>query len=92
MVLRCRYPRLAGLCLRLWPVDKTGMAAVIFAARMFIGPALLIIDFDVQPLSGNLLADIGVRVREFAEQCRARAYLMMIPEPMLLHAQAALSN
>jgi hypothetical protein len=53
-------------------VDKTGMAAVIYAARTFIGPALLILDFDVQPLSGNLLADIGAKVREFAEQCRAR--------------------
>jgi hypothetical protein len=65
------------------------MAAVIFAAKAFTGPALLILDFDVQPLSGNLLADIGTKVREFAEQCRARAYVMMVPEPMLLHAQAA---
>ena len=40
------------------------------------------------PLSGNLLADIGAKVREFAEQCRARAYVMMVPEAMLLHAQA----
>jgi hypothetical protein len=69
-------------------VDKHGMAAVIFAARTFTGPALLILDFDVRPLSGNLLADIGARVREFASQCQARAYVMMVPEPMLLHAQA----
>jgi hypothetical protein len=69
-------------------VDKCGQAAVIYAAKPWTGPALLILDFDVQPLSGSLLADIGVRAREFAEQCRARAYLMMIPEPMLLHAQA----
>ena len=64
-------------------VGKTGMAAVIFAAKMWTGPALLILDFDVQPLSGCLLADIGARVRELSGQCRSRGYVMMVPESML---------
>jgi hypothetical protein len=69
-------------------VSKNGMAAVVYAARTFIGPALLIVDYDTRPLSGGLLSDIGAKVREFADQCRARAYVMMVPEPMLMHAQA----
>jgi hypothetical protein len=69
-------------------VGKTGVAAVIFAACVWTGPALLILDFDVAPLSGSLLADIGARVREFAGQCRSRGYVMMVPESMLMHAQA----
>jgi hypothetical protein len=69
-------------------VGKTGMAAVIFAAKMWTGPALLILDFDVPPLSGCLLADIGARVRELSGQCRSRGYVMMVPESMLIHAQA----
>jgi hypothetical protein len=81
-------PTICRVMFAVLAVDKNGMAAVIYAAKMFTGPALLILDFDVQPLSGGLLADIGVRVREFAEQCRARTYLMMIPEPMLLHARS----
>ena len=64
------------------------MAAIIYAACMWTGPALLILDFDVVPLSGSLLADIGARVREFAGQCRSRGYVMMVPESMLLHAQS----
>jgi hypothetical protein len=70
-------------------VGKDGMAAVVYAARTWTGPALLIIDYDVQPLSGNLLIDIGDRVREFAGQCSARGYVMMLPESMVLHARAA---
>jgi hypothetical protein len=69
-------------------VGKDGMAAVIFAAKTWTGPALLILDFDIAPLSGTLLTDIGARVREFAIQCRARGYVMMVPESMLMHAQA----
>jgi hypothetical protein len=69
-------------------VGKTGVAAVIFAACVWTGPALLILDFDVAPLSGSLLADIGARVREFAGQCRSRGYVMMVPEGMMLHARA----
>jgi hypothetical protein len=69
-------------------VSKDGMAAVVYSACMWTGPALLIIDYVAAPLSGNLLADIGDRLREFAGQCRSRGYVMMVPEGMMLHARA----
>jgi hypothetical protein len=69
-------------------VDKLGMCAVVYAAQMFTGPALLILDYDVQPLSGDLLSAINVRVREFAGLCRARGYCVMLPEALYRHAQA----
>jgi hypothetical protein len=69
-------------------VSKDGMCAVVYAACMWTGPALLIINYDVQPLSGGLLADIGDRLREFSGRCRSRGYVMMVPESMLLHARA----
>jgi hypothetical protein len=70
-------------------VDKTGMAAVVYGACMWTGsPALFLLDYDVQPLSGGLLADIGARLRELAAQCRARGFVCFIPENMLLHARA----
>ena len=68
--------------------DKIGMCAIIFSALGWTGPALLILDFDVAPLSGGLLTDIGARLREVAGQCRSRGYVMMVPESMLMHAQA----
>jgi hypothetical protein len=74
--------------LRFLVVSKEGMAAVVYSACMWADPRLLIIDYDVQPLSGNLLADIGDRLREFAGERRARGYVMMVPESMLMHAQA----
>jgi hypothetical protein len=81
-------PTISKYVLATLAVGKTGMAAVIFAAKMWTGPALLILDFDVQPLSGCLLANIGARVRELAGQCHSRGYVMMVPESMLIHAQA----
>jgi hypothetical protein len=81
-------PDICKYLLAVLVVEKTGMAAVVFAAKMWTGPALLILDYDVQPLSGSLLADIVARVREFAGQCRSRGYVVMIPESMLLHARA----
>jgi hypothetical protein len=68
-------------------VNKSGMCAVIYGAVMFTGPALQIIDFDVAPLSGTLLADINARLAEFSRQCNARGRAMMLPQEMLLHAQ-----
>jgi hypothetical protein len=64
------------------------MCAVVYAACMWTGPALLILDYDVQPLSGDLLSAINVRVREFAGLCRARGYCVMLPEALYRHAQA----
>lgn len=68
-------------------VSKAGMAAVVYVARMFTGPTLLVIDYDVSPLSGDLLSAIGGRIRELALSCRAREHLVMVPENMFLHAQ-----
>jgi hypothetical protein len=69
-------------------VDKLGICAVVYMAVAWTGPAALILDYSVMPLSSGLLVDIGDRLSEFAGQCRARGRVMMVPESMLLHAQS----
>jgi hypothetical protein len=70
-------------------VDKNGMAAVVFGATMWTGPALLIVDYDLQPLSGNLLSAINVKIRELAARCRARGFVCFVPADMARHGVAA---
>jgi hypothetical protein len=68
-------------------VDKNGAAAVVYAAGMFTGPELLIIDYRTEPLSGNLLVTINAEIRELAVSCRSQGYVVMVPGTMFRHAQ-----
>jgi hypothetical protein len=52
--------------------DKSGMCAVVYAAGMFTGPPLLLLDFEAGPLHGGLFSAIGSCVRALAVQCGAR--------------------
>jgi Terminase large subunit, T4likevirus-type, N-terminal len=70
-------------------VDKFGQCAVVYSARPFTGPGLLIIDFDSEPLHGNLFSKIGSRVRELSDQCRARMSVIFVPVALKHHADAA---
>lgn len=69
-------------------VDKDGGAAVVYAATMWTGPALLLLDFDTSPLSVSLFPRIGARVRELTVQCKARGSVVFVPSKLLSHAQA----
>ena len=68
-------------------VDKNGAAAVVYAAGMFTGPELLIIDYRTEPLSGNLLVTINAEIRELAVSCQTQGYVVMVPGTMFRHAQ-----
>ena len=67
--------------------DKHGRAAIVYAACMFTGPELLIIDYRTEPLSDNLLVTINAEIRELAVSCRSQGYVVMVPETMFRHAQ-----
>lgn len=68
--------------------DMRGMTATIYAAVTYSGPALLILDYDVEPLHGGLFPAIVARVRELTGQCRARGASAFAPADLASHAQA----
>jgi hypothetical protein len=70
-------------------VDKNGAAAVVYAAGMWTGPALLLLDFESGPLRGGLFSNIAARVRELAVLCRARGGVVFVPAVLSKHAAAA---
>lgn len=63
--------------------DARGMTAIIYAARTVTGPSLLFLDFDVSPLHGGIFLAVTSRLRELAEQCRARAAALFVPNDFL---------
>jgi len=69
--------------------DKNGMVAVVYAAGMFTGPPLLLLDFEAGPLHGGLFSNIAIRVRELAVLCRARGGVVFVPAVLSKHAAAA---
>ncbi len=69
--------------------DKSGMCAVVYAAAMWTGPALLLLDFEAGPLHGGLFSNIAARVRELAVQCRARGSVVFVPAVLSKHAAAS---
>jgi hypothetical protein len=69
-------------------VDKNGAAAVVYAACMWTGPALLLLDFEVGPLQGGLFSNIGSRVSGLTAHCRARGSVVFVPAVLSKHAVA----
>ena len=69
--------------------DKSGMCAVVYAAGMFTGPPLLLLDFEAGPLHGGLFSNLGSCVRALAVQCRARGSVVFVPAVLSKHAVAA---
>lgn len=71
--------------------DKRGQSAVIYAARMPIGSApLLLLDYDVGPLHRGLFREIDARIRHLAAQCRASlGAIAFVPRELARHAMAA---
>jgi hypothetical protein len=52
---------------------RTGMTATVFFAKSrVIGHQLVLLDFEVGPLTGTLLNAISTRLGELAGQCRVR--------------------
>ena len=68
--------------------DSRGMTATVYAAIMYSGPRLLIIDYDVAPLHAGLFSDIAARVRELVGQCRARGASAFAPAGLASHARS----
>ena len=69
--------------------DKSGMCAVVYAAGMFTGPPLLLLDFEAGPLHGGLFSNIGSCVRALAVQCGARGSVVFVPASLSKHAAAS---
>ena len=69
--------------------DKSGMCAVVYAAGMFTGPPLLLLDFEAGPLHGGLFSNIGSGVRALAVQCWPRGSVVFVPAVLSKHAVAA---
>ncbi len=80
----CKYLSVAVLA-----ADKSGMCAVVYAAGMFTGPPLLLLDFEAGPLHGGLFSNIGSCVRALAVQCWARGSVVFVPAVLSKHAAAS---
>ena len=65
------------------------MCAVVYAAGMFTGPPLLLLDFEAGPLHGGLFSNIGSCVRALAVQCGARGSVVFVPAVLSKHAAAS---
>ena len=68
--------------------DNRGMTATIYAAITYSGPRLLILDYDVAALHAGLFSDVAARVRELAEQCRARGASAFALAGLASHARS----
>jgi hypothetical protein len=67
-------------------LGKNGDAAVVYSAKTFSGPQLLILDFDAGPLHGKLFADIATRARELQDRCRAQGRVIFVAPGLVRHA------
>ena len=67
-------------------LGKNGDMAVVYSAKTFSGPELLILDFDAGPLHGSLFGDIANRTRELHDQCRARWRAIFVSPGLVRHA------
>jgi hypothetical protein len=63
-------------------VDEKGWCATVYAAYSpHFGTRLVVLDFDVVGMSGDLFRVIGNRLHELAQECRPRCGLMLlVPE------------
>jgi hypothetical protein len=71
--------------------DKQGNGAVVYGAydTSVPKPTLMIVDFDVGPLSGGIFADIASRIQDLLVQCRAGNAVVFVPADLRLHATSA---
>ena len=69
-------------------VNKEGIAAVIYAAKQHFGP-LLVLDYDVGPLRGDLFQGIVLRLVELCKGCICHPPGLFIQPDMTLPAHHA---
>jgi hypothetical protein len=71
--------------------DKQGNGAIVYGAYDISvpKPALLIVDFDIGPLSAGIFADIAARIQDLLVECRAGNAVVFVPADLRLHATAA---
>jgi hypothetical protein len=67
-------------------IGKNGDMAVVYSAKTFSGPELLILDFDGGPIHGRLFADVQNRACELSDQCRARGRIIFVAPGLMRHA------
>ncbi len=68
--------------------DNAGQTATVYAARMHagLGPSLLLLDYDLEPIRNGIFRDIAARIRQFADQCRAQGAIAFVPPSLSRHA------
>jgi hypothetical protein len=85
-------PEICKYIVAVLAVDKFGNSAVIYAALMHpgTGAPLLILDFEVGPISISVFPRIGERVHGLATQCRATggSCVFIWPADLINHAQS----
>ena len=69
-------------------VNQDGIAAVIYAATQHFGP-LLVLDYEVGPMRGDLFQSIGLRVVELCTGCICQPPQMFIQPDMQIPAHHA---
>ena len=70
-------------------VSEDGMIGTVYAARsIHVGLPLMILDFDVVPLSGSTVSSTASRLRTLVIECGARNQGVTAFLPLAMHGQA----